>query len=242
MTGEAYTAPALAQRRRPQHPGSAGRADGLAVPLGVAGACVVVLALIWVAAAHVPAARSRDAIALHELTLLNRPTVESVGSFLIHLLDPLPFVIWGGALVLTALARGMPRVAIAVAAILMLAPFSAEVLKPLVGFSHVPVDGSAIGPASWPSGHSTAAVVLVLSLIAVAPRRVRVPVAIIGVAYVAAVSFALLVLAWHMPSDVLGGYFLGLLWGALAVFALRVSERMWPSRVPRREETTPIAA
>ncbi len=35
-----------------------------------------------------------------------------------------------------------------------------------------------------------------------------------------AVGVALLILAWHMPSDVLGGYLLGALWIALAVAGL----------------------
>ena len=224
MTGEAYTAPALT-RRRPRHEGDSA---SLAGPLGVACVCVIALALIWVAAAHVPAVRSRDAIALHELTLLNRPVVESVGRFILNLLEPLLFVIWGAALVFAALARDRPRLAVAVVAVLGLGPLSAEILKPLVSFTHDSVGGVGIGPASWPSGHSTAAVVLVLCVIAVAPGRIRVPVAIAGVAYVAAVSIALLVLAWHMPSDVVGGYFLGLLWGALALLGLRVADRVWP--------------
>jgi membrane-associated phospholipid phosphatase len=226
MSGEAYSAPALA-RRRPA--GESGR-GGLAGPLGVACVCVIALALIWVAAAHVPAARSRDASALHEFTLLNRPAVESVGHFVLGLLEPLLFVIWGAALVFAALARGRPRLAIAIAAMLGLAPLSAEILKPLVAFRHDSVGGVGIGRASWPSGHSTAAVALVLGVIAVAPGRIRVAVAVAGAVFVAAVSVALLVLAWHMPSDVLGGYFLGLLWGAIALLALRVAERVWPPR------------
>src|SRR5437660_1477546 len=35
---------------------------------------------------------------------------------------------------------------------------------------------------------------------------------------------------WHMPSDVLGGYLMAGLWTALAVAAVRFSERREPSR------------
>jgi len=41
-----------------------------------------------------------------------------------------------------------------------------------------------------------------------------------------------LILAWHMPSDVLGGYLVAALWTALAVAALRAADRRWPARVP----------
>jgi membrane-associated phospholipid phosphatase len=50
----------------------------------------------------------------------------------------------------------------------------------------------------------------------------------VGLAFAAAVGFSLLVLAWHMPSDVLGGYLLAALWISLTVAALRATERRWP--------------
>ena len=53
-------------------------------------------------------------------------------------------------------------------------------------------------------------------------------VAVVAGAYVLAASVALLVLAWHMPSDVLGGILLASLWMALAVAGLRASERAFP--------------
>jgi len=40
-----------------------------------------------------------------------------------------------------------------------------------------------------------------------------------------AVGVALLVLAWHMPSDVVGGYLLATLWAALAFASLRAFDR-----------------
>jgi membrane-associated phospholipid phosphatase len=58
-------------------------------------------------------------------------------------------------------------------------------------------------------------------------RRV---VAAVGGVYAVAVGCALLILAWHMPSDVLGGYLVAILWAALAVAGLRAAERRWPTR------------
>jgi membrane-associated phospholipid phosphatase len=223
MSGGAYTTatmPASARSERPQ----AGR------PLGVAGLCLLALALIWVVAQLVPAAHLRDAVALRDFTLLSRPHVDAAANFLIHLLEPALFILWGAALVSVALARGRPRVAVAVAAVMGLAPFTAETLKPLLAHPHAQVGAVHIGPASWPSGHSTAALALVLCAVLVTPARLRPVVAAVGAVFAVAVGCSLLILAWHMPSDVLGGYVVATLWMALAVAALRLAERRWPSR------------
>jgi membrane-associated phospholipid phosphatase len=223
MSGGAYTTatmPASARSERPQ----AGR------PLGVAGLCLLALALIWVVAQLVPAAHLRDAVALRDFTLLSRPHVDAAANFLIRLLEPALFILWGAALVSVALARRRPRVAVAVAAVMALAPFTSETLKPLLAHPHARVGDVHIGPASWPSGHSTAALALVLCAVLVTPARLRPVVAAVGGVFAVAVGCSLLILAWHMPSDVLGGYVVATLWMALAVAALRLAERRWPSR------------
>ena len=138
-------------------------------------------------------------------------------------------MLWGVALVAVALARERPRVALAVAAVMALAPLTAETLKPLLAHPHVPVGGVHIGAASWPSGHSTAALALALSAVLVAPAALRLLVATVGAVFALAVGCSLLILAWHMPSDVLGGYLVAAFWTALAVAALRAAERRWPT-------------
>ncbi|HEY4916076.1 MAG TPA: phosphatase PAP2 family protein [Solirubrobacteraceae bacterium] len=198
--------------------------------LGVAGSCLVAMALLWVLAELVPALQWRDAQVLHDFTLLSSPRIDGVGTFLLRLLNPLLFILWGIALVAVALARERPRVAVAVAAILALAPWTTETLKPILAHPHVQIGYIHVVAASWPSGHSTAATILVLSALLVTPRRLRPIVAVIGVLFVLAVSVSLLILAWHMPSDVLGGYLVATLWAALAVAALRAADRRWPPR------------
>ena len=111
-----------------------------------------------------------------------------------------------------------------------LAPFTSETLKPLLAHPHARVGDVHIGPASWPSGHSTAALALVLCAVLVTPARLRPVVAGVGGVFAVAVGCSLLILAWHMPSDVLGGYVVATLWMALAVAALRLAERRWPTR------------
>jgi membrane-associated phospholipid phosphatase len=130
---------------------------------------------------------------------------------------------------LFAVARGHRREALAVGLVIALAPLTADILKPLLAHPHARAGAVHIGPASWPSGHSTAALALALCAVLVAPRRARPLVAVAGGAFALAVGCALLIRAWHMPSDVLGGYLVAVLWMALAVAGLRAADRRWPS-------------
>jgi membrane-associated phospholipid phosphatase len=208
-------------------PGSALRA------LLVAGLLVVALACVWALAAFVPSIHMKDAVALYKFTTLSTASHDPPLRFLLNLLNPSLFVLWAIALIAFALAGPRPRVALAVAAVLTLAPFTAEQLKPLLAHQHDSVGFVTINPASWPSGHATAATALALCAVLVAPRSWRPFVAVLGAVYVGACALAMLVLAWHMPSDVVGGILVASLWMALAVAALRASERAFPPRGSR---------
>jgi membrane-associated phospholipid phosphatase len=201
--------------------------------LPAAGLCVAGLAATWVLAELVPAAHVRDAVALNDFTELGRPRVDMLANGLLRLLDPLLYTVWGLGLVAVAWMRGRPRVALAVALVLPAAPLMAEVLKPLLAHVHARVGWQSIGAASWPSGHATAAMTLVLCALLVAPARLRPTIAALGSVFAVAVGFSLLILAWHMPSDVLGGYLLAALFVSLAVAALRAAGRRWPSGAGR---------
>jgi len=197
--------------------------------LRVAGLCLLALALVWVLAELVPAGQVRDALLLRRFTLLGGPHVNSPAEALLGLLSPLRLAFWGLALMLFAVSRGHRREALAVGLVIALAPLTADMLKPLLAHSHARAGAVHIGPASWPSGHSTAALALALCAVLVAPRRARPLVAVAGGAFALAVGCALLIRAWHMPSDVLGGYLVAVLWMALAVAGLRAADRRWPS-------------
>jgi membrane-associated phospholipid phosphatase len=217
LSAEYLSAPAV-YRRHSARPGPAG-------PLLLAGLCLLILALIWVVAELVPATHLRDAVVLHDFTLLSRPHVDAAGNALLQLFEPAAYVALSTLLVAVALARRRWRVGLAVALVLGLAPLSAELLKPLLAHAHAPASGVYMASASWPSGHSTAAAALALCAVLVSPARLRPLVAVLGGLFALAVGAALLILAWHMPSDVIGGYFLAALWVALAVAVLRASSR-----------------
>ncbi len=236
MSEHAYAAQTMPRQQAMDHPRRPLSGDPLSA-LALAGACVLVLAAIWSIAELVPAAHLRDALTLQDFTNLSRPRVDSIGNFLLRMLNPTLFILWGTALVAFAVAREQWRLAIAVIVVMSLSPLSAEILKPLLAHAHDRVGYDQIGAASWPSGHSTAAASLALSAALVAPVSIRGAVATVGAIFVLAVSASLLILAWHMPSDVLGGWFVAAFWMSLSVAALRAAERRWPSRPrhgPRR--------
>jgi membrane-associated phospholipid phosphatase len=189
----------------------------------LAGLCTLAMALTWTLAELVALTHTKDAWVLYDFTRLDNPLVEIPAGALLALLEPWFFSVWGVVLVALALRQRRPRVALAVTLVLSLAPASAELLKPLLAHPHAQVVPLYIREASWPSGHATAAMALVWCAVLVAPPARRRLVATLGLLFAAAVGCALLILAWHMPSDVLGGYLLASLWAALALAALRAS-------------------
>jgi membrane-associated phospholipid phosphatase len=203
--------------------------SSVAWALSAAGLCVVGMVATWSLAELVPATHIRDAVALNDFTELSRPRVDTLANGLLGLLDPLLYTLWGLLILAAACVRGRRRVALAVALVLPAAPLTAEALKPLLAHAHAHVGWQWIGPASWPSGHATAAMTLVLCALLVAPRRLRPTVAALGSLFAVGVGFSLLILAWHLPSDVLGGYLLAALFVSLAVAALRAAELRWPA-------------
>jgi membrane-associated phospholipid phosphatase len=200
----------------------------------IVGLCAVGLALTWVLAALVSPTHVRDATVLYDLTRLDRPVVEVPAKALLGLLEPGFFVMWALALMALACSRAGARAMLAVAFVLILAPLSADLLKPLLAHPHAQVAPLYIKDASWPSGHAAAAMALVWCALLVAPAARRVAIAIAGVAFLAAVGLALTILAWHMPSDVIGGYLLATLWAALAVAGLRLVDA-------RRDQAVSVA-
>jgi membrane-associated phospholipid phosphatase len=217
------TAHAHDGRRGSGRPGAAG-------PLCVAGLCLAGLALTWVVAALVPATHYKDALALYRFTLLGGPRLDDVARALLDLLEPLLYTVWAIVLVAIALRRRGPELALGVALVLAVAPLSAELLKPLLAHPHASVGDTSVAAASWPSGHATAATVLVLCAVLVVPERLRPAVAAFGLLFMAAIGFSLVVLAWHLPSDVLGGYLLGTFCTALALAWLRFARARPPGR------------
>jgi hypothetical protein len=139
--------------------------------------------------------------------------------------------------VLIALIRRRPRVAAALAAVMLGANVTTQLLKPLLAHPRAAGGASPIAAASWPSGHATAAMSLALCFVIAAPSRLRPWAAAAGAAFAVAVSFSFLTLAWHFPSDVFGGFLVATMWTMLAAAALLASGGR-PRRQVSGEEVT----
>jgi membrane-associated phospholipid phosphatase len=74
---------------------------------------------------------------------------------------------------------------------------------------------------SFPSGHTTAAASIAVALLLVVPAAYRLLAAGVGAALTASVGLAVVVLAWHYPSDVVGALLVVATWGLCAVAYLR---------------------
>ncbi len=199
-----------------------------------AAACAVLIAVGYALAFHSAAVHHADAAVLAGFEGLQRPHLHRPASFIAHLADPAPYVVIGIVLALVALLRGRWRSAAAIVAVLILAPVCTEALKPILG--HARASGmlsEQVGADSFPSGHATASMSLVLAAVLAMPARWRALTATLGTLYTLAVCYALLSLAWHYPSDVLAGYLMAGFWMLLAVSVLLWAQVRWPQRAAR---------
>jgi membrane-associated phospholipid phosphatase len=81
-----------------------------------------------------------------------------------------------------------------------------------------------VGDASWPSGHATAAMALALAGVLAARPGHRRAAVVAGAVFAGAVAVAVLALAWHFPSDVLGGFLVAAAWALGVLAGLEVLE------------------
>lgn len=203
--------------------------DGQArTALAGAAAGVVLLFATWWAAFHVGVFEHADQSILQGFVELGRDhgRLRVLATHVAKLCDPDPYVFLAAVPIAMALGRKRPRVALAVAAILLGANVTTHLLKPLLAEPRAAwlLGGSSpVGPGSWPSGHATAAMSLALTCVLAAPSRLRPAVAAIGAAFAVAVSYSFLALGWHYPSDVLGGYLVAATWSLLTVAALSLT-------------------
>jgi membrane-associated phospholipid phosphatase len=213
------------------------------LPLLAALACFVGLVVAGVLALAVPVARERDAAMLHGFVGLDRPSVHRAISYLAHLGDTLPYACAGLLCIAVALARRRGWRALAVAGLLAVTGVTTQALKHALAQPRLEQWlPEQVATNSWPSGHSTAAMTLALCAILVAPPALRAVTAMLGGAFAVGVGYAVLVLGWHYPSDVLGGFLVAGLWASLAVAALHRVEAPEPARRPAWEPLAGLAA
>jgi len=197
--------------------------------------CLVGLAITGLIALLSPLAHARDSVTLQGFVGLNHPELTPVISRVAHLADPGSYALIGFALALVALARGRVRLAALIPVVLVAAGATTTLLKPLLA---TPRHDEWLGQgqilaASWPSGHASASMTLGLLAVLAMPPRLRPTAAAAGGAFAICVSYAILALGWHFPSDVIGGFLNAGMWVLLAVALLAALERRSPERRPR---------
>jgi membrane-associated phospholipid phosphatase len=205
--------------------------SALACALGL-----VAVALFGLASA---AGHARDVAMLHGFSALDQSRFSDAIWILARIPDPVPYACIGLICIGVALRRQRPWRAGAVAFLLLATGATTQVLKHLLAeprFADWLGRWGQIEDASWPSGHSTAAMTLALCAVMVSPPAVRALTALVGGALAIGVGYATLALAWHYPSDVVGGFFVAGLWVSLAIAVLqRVEPATAESAAPRWE-------
>jgi len=192
----------------------------------LAGACLGGAVTVWAVVFHVGGVARFDGRLLDAFRGLGQPGLGPIDTARVQaLVDPKPFLLASELLVAAALVRRRPTVALAVAAMLLCANLTSQVLKPLLAAPR----GWGVDPSSWPSGHATAAMTLALCGLLIAPRNWRPVVCAAGAVFALAVGGSILVEGGHFPSDVLGGYLVAGVWAGLAVVALDLIEVRRPA-------------
>jgi membrane-associated phospholipid phosphatase len=207
--------------------------------LAAAGWCVVAFGGLLVLAYYVGPTRQLDAAALHGFSAMHHERVDSVANVLAHLCNPAPYAIACViAIAIAGVARGL-RTAFAIGVLLAGANATSQLLKPALAYHrelyHTKWHLYNLADAAYPSGHATAAMSLSLAALIIVPRAYRPLIATFGALFTISVSFSILILAYHFPSDIVGGYLIATAWGLATFAALSAVNARWPQRGAVRE-------
>ncbi len=197
--------------------------------LALAALVSVALVACWYAAFHDVTLARADAQAYFAFLGLSEhhPQLAVLAVRVAGLCLASPFVFLAAVPVLVALVRRRWVLALGLALMIPGAIVSSELLKPLLAAPR-PAFGVADTPlsagGSWPSGHSTAAMILALACLMASPARWRPYVAVAGTLFTLAVVYSVLSLGWHYPSDALGGIMVAAIWMLVTVAGVAVVE------------------
>ena len=183
----------------------------------VAAACAIGLLWTWLVAFGTDAGARLDQRIYVELAQRRPAGGAQFAVDVTHLGDPRPVLVIVAAVLAIPLVRRRWAVAAAVAILIAGANVTTQLLQELtIGHRHVLL----MPRAYWPSGHTTAAVSVALALVIGVPRSLRLPAAVLAVVATAVMGWALVVMATHLPSDVLAAVFVCGVWASLVVAGL----------------------
>lgn len=170
---------------------------------------IIVVALVWLAD------RSQHTLLGQELDQASMDIVSGNAAASQRLVGVLGNVSLGSiALAVTLLivvAALRDRWSAAVAALTLV--IGANVTTQAVKALSERTDHGYLTVASFPSGHATVVVSLVMAALLVAPRTTRTTISMLGSAAITVTAAATLVASWHRPADILGAILVSLAWG-----------------------------
>lgn len=190
--------------------------------------CAGLLPVVWLLAFHVGFVERADQAIFKGFLDLQRSLIPRIAKHVAQICDPKPYTCLAVVPVAIALLRRRRRMAITLAVILLSAPATTELIKPLLAHTRAHSlfgEAQPVGPVSWPSGHATAAMSLALTAVLAVPARLRPVTAALGALFAIVVSYSFLTLGWHYPSDVFGGFLVAATWTLLGVGVLLATDR-----------------
>jgi hypothetical protein len=126
-----------------------------------------------------------------------------------------------------AFARGHARLAVAALVVIAGANLTTQVLKLLLQRSAFDI----ISPNSLPSGHTTVVASAVGALLLVAPRALRLAVAVSGAFAATITGTSTVVAGWHRPADIVAALAVCVAWTAVGSLVVGGSHRSAPGVV-----------
>ena len=209
-------------------------AKSVRAPLAAACGCATALALLAACVFGVDAVQRIDSDLLNAVMA---PSGDAAGAGVYavgRLADPVAVALLLALACGIALLRRRPIDAAAAVAVVAGANLTTTLLKHLFEVSRIQpvfITHEMLPAGIFPSGHATAAASIAIAF--VAPRTSLPLAAGLGVIYVAAVDTAVLILAWHYPSDILAGTLVAAGWGFAVLAAVRALQPADPELEPR---------
>lgn len=198
--------------------------------IGFSTACALAFAAVYLVAFGTDRGLRFDLATFTNQGTRGLPNVQRATAGLVDVVDVGMLVLVGGGIVLATWRRGRGDIALSVAILLAGAIATSQVLKPLLGAADpYGRDALRVYHSSFPSGHATIAMALALAVVVAAPAAWRLPAALAGGAYAAAMGASLLIQRWHYASDVAGGFLIAGVWaGIVTAWRPVPPPRSWP--------------
>ena len=209
--------------------------------LAVGGGAAVAVGAVWLAAFHSAPLHAVDGDVFVAFRDLQDGPLDPFARAAAQLVDTRPFALASVLLIVFAYARGRTRAALVAGAVLVGANLTTQGLKAAVTSPrfHPALGERQLIVESWPSGHATAAMALVLVAIIVAPPSWRLLCAVLGAIYVTWAGVSVMILGWHYPSDVAGGFLVATAWAAVGLAATET--RAGAALIPARRRVGGVA-